>query len=327
MFYNSVFSSFLPELPEPNTSTSGAGESSLEKRPQSHFQAVKFNLEIVFKRMPELQNMLESGQRLQADTRRNFVREVVEEVRKVTTTCTKKQFEELAAKIVGSFPSTFEDRIDKIRVGTGYDSLLKQFISRNENLNRGSGVKSPPKLSMHTESAGKRKSVVHDSYGCVNWGPSMTCEDELEQEKTREELKAAYGPEPDWEQVYSKMDETYALQRKHINSGITLQELRQEWPFFVEERVLLGHSKKLLGIDILQAVGNTFGSKGPRMLRLFKSRPTLAPLINAAEKEKQLDNITAILPLVILCLQTCLQEKEEGLFIAVDVSRRSCLLF
>jgi hypothetical protein len=112
---------------------------------------------------------------------------------------------------------------------------------------------------------------------------------------------------PDWKDVLSQMDETYALQRKYINFGDSyVTELRGKWPYNIEERVLLQHAKTLLGIDLLKAIEEGFSDKGPRMLKLFKTRINLLPLINATEHEKKMDNWQAIFQMIILCLQTCL---------------------
>lgn len=54
--------------------------------------------------------------------------------------------------------------------------------------------------------------------------------------------------------------------------------------------------------------------------------PDVRAYFTAAVKEKEEDNLPAILPLVILCLQTGLGEKEDSLFVIVDVSARFKLL-
>jgi hypothetical protein len=227
----------------------------------------------------------------------------------------------LQKNIVFTYPNTFEDRIDKIRIGTRYDSLLKQFILTNENLNRG---KSPHSNFVRGSETGqqktepKKRKVVHDSYGCISWAPSMSSDEESEQEKIREELKKHYGSEPDWNLVYKGMEATYALQRRHINSGESLKHLREESPFLVDQDVLFTHCKELTGIDLLQAVKNSFEKQASRMLKFIRSRtPSVEPYITDAEKEKQDNNLTAIMPLVILCLQSSLGEKDDSLFVVV----------
>jgi len=62
------------------------------------------------------------------------------------------------------------------------------------------------------------------------------------------------------------------------------------------------------------------------MLRFFRSRtPGVHPYVAAAEKGKIEDNLAAILPLVILCLQTSLGESEENLLAVVDVSMKNSI--
>jgi hypothetical protein len=203
------------------------------------------------------------------------------------------------------------------------------LVNRNENLNRtkngqnalkGNGTESQ---SLSDLPIRKKRALIRDSYGCVNWGPSVSNDQEEEQDRQRIELKQWYGQEnPDWDKVYSAMEATFPLQRKHINGGALLGQLFSDWPFLLEQHVLLAHCKQLLGKDLRQAIDASFLKKAPRMLRFFKCRKTkLQPYIMAAEQQKQQDNVQAILPLVILCLQSTLEESEGSLFVVVvDVS-------
>ena len=104
-----------------------------------------------------------------------------------------------------------------MRIETGYVSLLKQFISRNENLNRNK----LPSVKKGTESKNvnvtKRKSMMcdTDSYGCISWAPNLNTEDEEKQETIRKELMEMYGaPGCKWDDVYSKMQDAFALKRE-----------------------------------------------------------------------------------------------------------------
>lgn len=145
--------------------------------------------------MPGLEEQLGAGERLQADARRQFVREVVDQVREKTVSCAKKQWEDIAINIVRKYPSSFEDRIGNIKLGSGYESLLKQLVNRNENLNRtkngqnalkGNGTESQ---SLSDLPIRKKRALIRDSYGCVNWGPSVSNDQEEEQDRQRIELK------------------------------------------------------------------------------------------------------------------------------------------
>jgi hypothetical protein len=56
--------------------------------------------------MPGLEEQLGAGERLQADARRQFVREVVDQVREKTVSCAKKQWEDIAINVVRKYPSS-----------------------------------------------------------------------------------------------------------------------------------------------------------------------------------------------------------------------------
>lgn len=210
------------------TCSSGTSEQGINSKsapsPHPQFNVNLFSLDKVLQRMPEPNETLQNGNRLPAEIRRNFVREVVNSVRQITHHCPKKGFEVIARMVVKKYPSSFEDCIDKLRIGTGYDSLFKQFVSRNENLNRPYTQQKAVSSGCETKEnngtkSGKRK-AEQDSYGCMNWGPSLSPEEEEEeQEQLRKELVKSYeAVEPDFELVMSNMQKTYPLLRKHINS-------------------------------------------------------------------------------------------------------------
>ena len=280
---------------------------------------------------------LENGNRLKVDVRRKFVREVVDGIRNVTNHCSKRDFETVAQTVVRLYPSTFEDRIGEIRIGTGYDSLMKQLITRNENLNRQlpSHTKHPDKAETavdgNTEPGKaadggkkKRKSFPEkDSYGCVNWGPILQ-EDEVElMENTRKELVNMYGQSEDWCEIKAKMESSYGLLRKHINDGASLQQLLIDWPYLTRTDILLKHCELLLGLNIIETVEMAYTKKAPIMLRYLKSRGAdeqTTEILSQIEKEQSNDNYQALLQGTILCLQKCLGEEENGLMFPVDVS-------
>lgn len=119
--------------------------------------------------MLEIKPDLENGRRLEVDARRKCVREVVDDVRSVTKMCSKRQFEVIAQTVVTMYPNTVEDRVGDIKIGTGYDSLMKQLKARN-NFNRipvmKYGCEKEPVVT--PEAGSKRKSVETDSYGYIN---------------------------------------------------------------------------------------------------------------------------------------------------------------
>ena len=62
------------------------------------------------------------------------MRVVFDEMRLIKNHAIKRQFDTVAVKLVMKYPNSLKDKIDIIVIGSGHDSLMKQFISRNENL-------------------------------------------------------------------------------------------------------------------------------------------------------------------------------------------------
>ena len=174
----------------------------------------------------------------------------------------------------------------------------------------------------------KRKTEVNiDSYGCINWGPSISKEEEQRRMKMKQELKEMYQTAPDnvdWDKVYSLMRMTYAVQRHAINSGVSVETVVQEWPFIVDENVLLEHCKCLLGLDLRKKIGESYLSKAPRLISYFKShmcgkQRELENYFAEVKEQNKMENVTAMLPAVILGLMVTLGENDSGLFLQADV--------
>lgn len=293
------------------------------------------NLGPVYVRMPEIVPELEAGRRINADLRRKFVREVVDEVRKISSHCGKKDFETIAERITRKYPNTFQDRIGDIRIGSGHDSLLKQLVARNENVNRSSQptrkatactADDEPK---GTETPSKKKCVSErDTYGCVNWSPTLSHDDFEEQEKVRTELIQMHkNVDRDMGKAIEKMAISYGLLRNMINNGEAVEQLIAKWPFLTEPCILLKHCEKLIGLNVIENIERAYLQKGPVLLKFFKSKQNLQQFLVELEAEKTNDNLEAILQGIILSIQRCLGEEMTSLMFSVDVSKRPLYRF
>ena len=84
------------------------------------------------------------------------------------------------------------------------------------------------------------------------------------------------------------------------------------------------HCEEMLGIKLQNALGDMYLKKGARMLKFFRSRKDANSLLkkymDEIEEEREMENVTAVLPAVIQCLQACLGEGENSLFSIMDVS-------
>lgn len=76
---------------------------------------------------------LKAGKRPQPSGRREMVRILAAEIYKKYKKPGKKALAVIAQKLVKRFPNSFQDVIEDTLVGTGYDSMLKQWMSRIDN--------------------------------------------------------------------------------------------------------------------------------------------------------------------------------------------------
>lgn len=151
--------------------------------------------------IPERKAALLAGNRLNPDVRRNLVRVLVNEMRSYTDNASKKQMEIVAHRLTSLYADSLKDNIENMVIGTSYDSLMKQLISRNENLNRNSTSPIVNVLTKRNATPPVKKSTTNiDSYGCVNWSPEVSEEDHVEMSSIKQELNDMHETVPiQWE--------------------------------------------------------------------------------------------------------------------------------
>lgn len=84
----------------------------------------------------ELFRKLEAGKRPTKSERLEMIRLIVSEILTICPTPGKKHLSEITRKMAKVYPVAFTDVIEGKIVGSGYDSLTKQMISRVDNLRR-----------------------------------------------------------------------------------------------------------------------------------------------------------------------------------------------
>lgn len=102
-----------------------------------------------------------------------------------------------------------------MRLENGSDPLLKQFICRNENLNRSTSKNGQIALkgTFNDLRLKQKRKLVRDSYDCVSLGTSLSNGEEEKQEQCKLELMEYYKLEVrDLDKVYSTMEATHPLQ-------------------------------------------------------------------------------------------------------------------
>lgn len=172
-------------------------------------------------------------------------------VSEIVTQCPtpgKKHLSEIARKMAKVYPVAFTDVIGGEIVGSGYDSLTKQMISRVDNLRRGSTLLSLKRQLTSTsegEDTPLRKRRL-DTCGCINWQRTRLPPDETpeSQKHAQEDLKKMYKEKcRDTKGIENTMRATFFTQRKDIISGIETSDLTNEWPYLFETTGMKTHFK------------------------------------------------------------------------------------
>ncbi|KAL0993618.1 hypothetical protein UPYG_G00110630 [Umbra pygmaea] len=236
-----------------------------------------FHFEIPWKKMPsEVITTLEAGKRPKKCERLEIIRLIVSEILTVCPSPKKKHISEIARQVAKVYPLAFTDVIEGEIVGSGYDSLTKQMISRVDNLKRGSTPLSLKRLKGNVISTSEGEDTPPrkrrlDTYGCMNWQPiSLPPDETLESQKhAQEQLKKMYEERcNDTKCIESMMRTTFFTQRKDIISGIETSDLIDEWPYLFERTGMITHFKELTGMDIDdKAIANKYA----RVVSFLKS--------------------------------------------------------
>ncbi|XP_048245216.1 uncharacterized protein LOC124118583 [Haliotis rufescens] len=294
-------------------------------------------LQLPWEELPDIVTLLEQGKRLPQPLRYTLVRSVTDRVRTKTHKATKRQFGIIAQRMVSKYPSSLQDKIDNLIIGTGYDSIQAQLVSRNENLNR-------PKdsaLTLRRRSASSegeddkvskvppKRKMATDSYGCVNWEPVVNDDQLPDLEDKKKKLQDLHKCDPkdyDWSRIETLMKETFPLQRHCINYSVLDETLTKDWPFLGDQRGLLCHFESLIGFHARTMLEQAYDRKVRTLNRYFQSdgcaiREAANELFAKAKEQSEQDNVKAYLPVVILCLMKFFSEKEESLFLVVDATK------
>lgn len=189
--------------------------------------------------------------------RRELVRVLADEIFKYSTNPSKKLARIVAQDCIIKY-TVLEDRMENIKLGTGYESLAYQIYTRLEKVRRKQIVESSDSLCANeAKDNKKRKNTVLDSYGCVQWEPQLPVnetEDSLEVKKKLLKEKN--------QDIKLLLKETYYLQRKDINNGLKICNLTEEYPPLFSDFGMFLHFKLLTNIDILKTLEESILLKG-----------------------------------------------------------------
>ncbi|XP_033127860.1 uncharacterized protein LOC117125469 [Anneissia japonica] len=222
---------------------------------------------------------LEQNKRPLPSDRRAMVRTIIDKVQIIRQHPTIKACNTIAKAIVYKHRAPLLDQIDGDVIGTGYSSLSKQLLSRWENVNRGlnSGVKRRAAVAADPVTE-KVKRI--DTYGCVDWQPELQ-EGQTEQTQLalQEDLKNCSGDVT--EEIELQMKLTYYSQKRDINSGLTIDNLLEDWPVLFKRCGMINHFRQLTNTDIQETMNKTLTAKGPRIMAYMKTvtRPAIQNIL------------------------------------------------
>ncbi|KAF3836761.1 hypothetical protein F7725_004225 [Dissostichus mawsoni] len=258
---------------------------------------------------------LETEKRPSAVERREVVRIVVAEIFSVCKKPGKKHFGEIARKMVIQYPKSFRDEIEGQVVGTGYDSLTKQMLSRIDNYR---WLQSPlQKGNLKVQLMMQRKGVkIHTAASILSQSFLLV---KLTQCKSRNR-KSSRGCLTKIPGMQRQLKDLWL--RRFIHRGETLsskemEDLVKEWPFLFQENGIRLHFRELTGVDITLNFDESTETKFKRILRYFQfqqSDPTNTAEAVLSQTLAGGDETGA----AVLMLLAHFREKQEKMLEAVD---------
>lgn len=174
--------------------------------------------------------------------------------------------------MVIQYPKCFQDEIEGQVVGTGYDSLVKQFISQIDNYQR-LQVPAAQKRFAESNSPDNAKKVCRDAYGCINPEPELPVGEtkQLQEQKQVELHKMYKDKDKDTKKIERLMVETFPSQRRDILSGLKgTDEILKKWPFLCMETGMKVHFRELTGVRIDHSFEESTATKFRRILQFFQ---------------------------------------------------------
>lgn len=177
--------------------------------------------------------------------------------------------------MVITYPKSFRDEIEGQVVGTGYDSLVKQFISRIDNWRHLQTPRAQKRLSeSHTPDNANK--ACKDAYG-INPDPELPAGETKDQQKRKQEelMNMFKNKDKDAKKIERLMVETFPSQRRDILSGLKeTEDILKEWPFLCQEIEMRLHFKELTGVHIDDSFKESTATKFRRILRYFQFAQT-----------------------------------------------------
>ncbi|KAG8009026.1 hypothetical protein GBF38_011616 [Nibea albiflora] len=279
-----------------------------------------YSFDIPWSKMPSsTRKLFDTGKRPSAAQRREIIRIVAGEILNVCKKPGKKHVSEISRKMVLCYPKSFQDEIEGQIVGTGYDSLVKQFISRLDNCKRLQAATAQKRLPEGC-SPDNGKRACKDAYGCINCEPELLPGEtkQLQKQKQEELIKMYKNKDKDAKKIERLMVETFPSQRRDLLSGLKeTEEFLKEWPFLCQEAGMRLHFRELTGVQLDDSFEESRATKFRRILQYFQFGKTESSTATNTILRQALaggEETSA----AVLILVAHFKEQQEKMFINVD---------
>ncbi|XP_032365428.1 uncharacterized protein LOC116680827 [Etheostoma spectabile] len=318
----------------PLMETSSLSSSPMSSPPMSppHLRVGNWpdTFEIKWDTMPlALRTAIQNGKRPLPGDRRQFIRILVDDMRKFEVNPSRAQCLLIAKAIVRQYPQSFADTMDDGRttIGAGYESILSQMKVRVEHLNRNNTLARRRKSKAVTAETPQRQPA--DSYGCIRWNPELPPEETSEAlEEMRQRMTEIFSQEGlsgvERAEVINFMETTYYLQRQMINAipGPAFEDLKQQWPYLFVPRCMCSHFELLTDVPIVRKIEAFVEEHGKILTEFFKqntnNEDVKAVLYRAG------CSVTA--PNIIQLVMAHFKEPLDALIIEADVSSTPAMI-
>ncbi|XP_065103923.1 uncharacterized protein [Paramisgurnus dabryanus] len=229
-----------------------------------------YNFKVPWNMLPAvLRKKLENQERPTARERREMVRIIAGEILAICQKPSKKHLNEVARKMVLTYPKSLKDMIGDEVVGSGHDALTKQFQHRIDNYRRNEKHSSTIDDGSPVP---EKKLQRKDSYGCILW-ESRPVNVEAQMKKKKEMQEMFKVNDMHAKQIEQLMSDTFVSQRSDIQSGKDTQLIKEEWPFLFSLVGMKAHFKLLTGVHINEAFEEAMAVKFARVLEYLQSLP------------------------------------------------------
>ncbi|MEQ2196179.1 hypothetical protein XENOCAPTIV_025819, partial [Xenoophorus captivus] len=168
-----------------------------------------------------------------------------------------------------------------------------------------------------------------DTYGCIKWDVKFLPREETQesQQQKMEKLKVMFQQsDANPEEVKCLMKSTFYTQRQHVNQGESIKYLKEEWPSWFDEIVMLVHFKELTGINLKETFTRNLDLKGKRLLNYLTTvcvnKKFLQTYARLQRTRGQQDGCSEDVKEMVLLLLSYFDE-EESIFLLLCRRNRS----